>query len=46
VLIRPDEHVAWVGEGSDHGLREVLAMWFGALTPCLSCSDRSGTVAS
>ncbi len=29
VLIRPDGHVAWVGEGSDHGLGEVLATWFG-----------------
>ena len=28
-LIRPDGHVAWVGEGSDHGLREALIAWFG-----------------
>jgi hypothetical protein len=30
VLIRPDGHVAWVGEGDHHGLREALATWFGA----------------
>ena len=29
VLIRPDGHVAWVGEGSDRGLAEALATWFG-----------------
>ncbi|SET79546.1 2-polyprenyl-6-methoxyphenol hydroxylase [Myxococcus fulvus] len=29
VLIRPDGHVAWVGEGTDQGLREALARWFG-----------------
>ncbi|WP_200944015.1 FAD-dependent monooxygenase [Lysobacter sp. Root604] len=30
VLIRPDGHVAWVGEGTHEGLREALATWFGA----------------
>jgi 2-polyprenyl-6-methoxyphenol hydroxylase-like FAD-dependent oxidoreductase len=30
VLIRPDGHVAWVGEGTDHGLRDALATWFGS----------------
>lgn len=30
VLIRPDGYVAWVGEGSDHGLAEALATWFGS----------------
>jgi hypothetical protein len=30
VLIRPDGHVAWVGEGTDAGLREALTKWFGA----------------
>ena len=29
VLIRPDGHVAWVGEGSDSGLPEALGRWFG-----------------
>lgn len=29
VLIRPDGHVAWVGDGTDHGLREALSTWFG-----------------
>jgi 3-(3-hydroxy-phenyl)propionate hydroxylase len=29
VLIRPDGHVAWVGEGSDAGLTEALRRWFG-----------------
>jgi hypothetical protein len=30
VLIRPDGHVVWVGEGTDHGLRDALATWFGS----------------
>jgi 2-polyprenyl-6-methoxyphenol hydroxylase-like FAD-dependent oxidoreductase len=29
VLIRPDGHVAWVGDGSDTGLRDALSTWFG-----------------
>ncbi|HVW92700.1 MAG TPA: FAD-dependent monooxygenase [Devosia sp.] len=29
VLVRPDGHVAWVGEGADDGLGEALARWFG-----------------
>lgn len=29
VLIRPDGHVAWVGQGSDVGLDEAVARWFG-----------------
>ncbi|QLL07611.1 FAD-dependent monooxygenase [Mycobacterium vicinigordonae] len=28
-LIRPDGHVAWVGQGSDCGLRDALTAWFG-----------------
>ena len=28
-LIRPDGHVAWVGEGTDQGLRDALSGWFG-----------------
>ena len=31
VLIRPDGYVAWVGEGTDHGLRDALATWFGSI---------------
>jgi hypothetical protein len=29
VLVRPDGHVAWVGDGADSGLREALTTWFG-----------------
>ena len=29
VLIRPDGYVAWVGQGTDVGLAEALATWFG-----------------
>jgi 3-(3-hydroxy-phenyl)propionate hydroxylase len=29
VLIRPDGHVAWVGDGTNAGLEEALARWFG-----------------
>ncbi|EJT05834.1 FAD-dependent monooxygenase [Rhizobium sp. CCGE 510] len=31
VLIRPDGHVAWVGEGTQDGLREAMINWFGPL---------------
>jgi hypothetical protein len=37
VLIRPDGYVAWVGDGTDTGLRDALSIWFG--TPC-RCSQR------
>jgi hypothetical protein len=30
VLIRPDGHVAWVGEGTDLGLSDALTTWFGS----------------
>jgi 3-(3-hydroxy-phenyl)propionate hydroxylase len=30
VLIRPDGHVAWVGDGSSPGLTDALSTWFGA----------------
>jgi hypothetical protein len=30
VLVRPDGHAAWVGEGTDSGLRGSLTTWFGA----------------
>ena len=29
VLIRPDGHVAWVGDGTDRGLHDALTTWFG-----------------
>jgi 2-polyprenyl-6-methoxyphenol hydroxylase-like FAD-dependent oxidoreductase len=29
VLVRPDGHVAWVGSGTDDGLRDALTTWFG-----------------
>jgi hypothetical protein len=33
VLIRPDGHVAWVGDLTDPALPRALATWFGAATP-------------
>ena len=30
LLVRPDGHVAWVGDGTDDGLDEALTTWFGA----------------
>jgi 2-polyprenyl-6-methoxyphenol hydroxylase-like FAD-dependent oxidoreductase len=30
VLIRPDGYVAWVGDGTDTGLRTALTTWFGS----------------
>jgi 2-polyprenyl-6-methoxyphenol hydroxylase-like FAD-dependent oxidoreductase len=30
VVIRPDGHVAWVGDGTDAGLTDALTTWFGA----------------
>jgi len=32
VLIRPDGHVAWVGDGTQTGLTEALTTWFGEPT--------------
>jgi hypothetical protein len=29
VLIRPDGHVTWVGDGTDLGLVDALTTWFG-----------------
>ena len=29
-LVRPDGHVAWVGDGTDSGLRDALTTWFGS----------------
>jgi 2-polyprenyl-6-methoxyphenol hydroxylase-like FAD-dependent oxidoreductase len=33
VLIRPDGYVAWVGDGTESGLREALGRWFGPPAP-------------
>jgi 3-(3-hydroxy-phenyl)propionate hydroxylase len=33
VLVRPDGHVAWVGDGTDAGLADALTTWFGAPVP-------------
>jgi len=30
VLVRPDGHVAWIGDSSDAGLGDALTFWFGA----------------
>jgi len=32
VLIRPDGYVAWVGDGTDVGVTDALATWFGPPT--------------
>jgi 2-polyprenyl-6-methoxyphenol hydroxylase-like FAD-dependent oxidoreductase len=40
VLVRPDGHVAWVGEPSDAGLRDALSTWFGP--PAGALPPRSG----
>jgi len=32
VLVRPDGYVAWVGDGTDAGLRDALGTWFGPPT--------------
>ncbi|WP_420821741.1 hypothetical protein [Pyxidicoccus trucidator] len=31
--VRRDGHVAWVGDGTDSGLRDALTQWFGPPTP-------------
>jgi hypothetical protein len=32
VLIRPDGYVAWVGDGTNVGVTDALATWFGPPT--------------
>jgi 3-(3-hydroxy-phenyl)propionate hydroxylase len=41
VLIRPDGHVVWVGEGTDRNLREALTTWFGPVR--VSSASSRGT---
>ena len=43
VLIRPDGHVAWVGDLTDQDLPQALARWFGAATPAHQNPHPSGT---
>ncbi len=44
VLVRPDGHVAWVGEGTERGLADALTTWFGppAAAPAGAGRARSG----
>ena len=42
VLVRPDGHVAWVGEGSREGLTDALERWLGPPGP-RSASGRQGS---
>ena len=39
VLIRPDGHVAWVGKGTEQGLRDALRTWFGVPTTSTPVRD-------
>lgn len=34
-LVRPDGYVAWVGHGTNEGLQDALATWFGPARPAL-----------
>jgi FAD binding domain len=42
VLIRPDGHVAWVGDGTDAGLSDALATWFGPPAVTRTAAPRAG----
>ncbi|MEX5298234.1 FAD-dependent monooxygenase [Kocuria sp. CPCC 205292] len=42
VLIRPDGHVAWVGEGDRSGLEEALTAWCGPRPGLRVSGDRTG----
>ena len=41
MVIRPDEYVAWVGDGTDQGLGHPLNTWFKPPTAG-SCSEQEG----
>ena len=43
VLIRPDGHVAWVGDGTPSGLEDALTTWFGAPAAAASHAQRCST---
>jgi hypothetical protein len=43
VLIRPDGHVAWVGDLTDPALPRALATWFGAATPARENDRTTGS---
>jgi hypothetical protein len=45
VLVRPDGHVAWVGDGTDAGLTEALATWFGSTGPETTTAPESRAIA-
>ncbi len=42
VLVRPDGHVAWVGDGTQSGLEDALTTWFGA--PASQAGVRDGDI--
>ena len=43
VLIRPDGYVAWVGDGTDTGLRDALTTWFGKAATERAARTASGS---
>ncbi|WP_076260690.1 FAD-dependent monooxygenase [Intrasporangium flavum] len=44
VLVRPDGHVAWVGEGTTAGLEDALTTWFGSASAAASAPGSGGAV--
>ncbi len=44
VLVRPDGHVAWVGDGTPSGLEAALTMWFGPGEPLRRAHPQVPTV--
>jgi 3-(3-hydroxy-phenyl)propionate hydroxylase len=43
VLIRPDGHVAWVGDGTQAGLEDAMTRWFGPPAPRRHAVNQSGS---